>query len=70
MRIKKKTHLHDAIRQVAKTATTPTGTFYFFPVWFQEAGEYDLKIVKQSELPEEVKAMIGEIINDKKEVNA
>lgn len=66
MRIKKKTPLHEALTLAAQKAVTKKGTFYFFPVWFQEAGEYDLKLVKPSELPDELKQAVAGIVNDKR----
>jgi hypothetical protein len=53
--VKKKLTLYDALQQMAQTATTQKGKFYFMPFWFQEHGSFDLRVLPFSELPEEIK---------------
>ena len=65
--IKKKTTLNDTVKALALTAKSGGKTYYFMPVWFTDNGTYDLQVLKQGELPEEIKNGLKDILNDKKE---
>jgi hypothetical protein len=56
--IKKKTRLEEVLSLVATKAETASGTYYYIPFWFKQAGEFNVEVVEVDNIPEDLKEFL------------